>query len=99
MPETWDAKRYRALSVKWREEAETLPPGKSRDACMALAEGYAKLAAIIEEEGLGGDHTPEAGQMTAPAGHANFSSARLSACSSAWPSGHNPEDILVGNEA
>jgi hypothetical protein len=52
MPGTWDAKRYRALSAKWREEAEALPLGKDRDACMALADGYARLASIIEETGL-----------------------------------------------
>jgi hypothetical protein len=56
MPGTWDAKKYRGLAARWREEAETLPPGRNRDACMTLADGYADLASIIEKEGLGADH-------------------------------------------
>ena len=34
---------------QWRKEAEALPPGKERDGCMVLAEGYANLATLIEE--------------------------------------------------
>ena len=44
---TWNPATYRERAKKWREEAETLPPGKERDACMVLAEGYANLAAEI----------------------------------------------------
>jgi hypothetical protein len=33
----------------WREKADALPEGKERDACLALAEGYANLAGLIEE--------------------------------------------------
>ena len=39
--------------AEWRAEAETLPPGKERDACMVLAQGYANLAALIEKENEG----------------------------------------------
>ncbi|MGD0109316.1 MAG: hypothetical protein ABSC06_35560 [Rhodopila sp.] len=50
MPGTWDAETYRARTQKWRTEAETLPPGKERDTCMVLAQGYANLATLIEQE-------------------------------------------------
>jgi hypothetical protein len=49
MPGSWNAETYRARERQWRAEAESQPPGKDRDACMALAEGYAHLAAIIDE--------------------------------------------------
>ena len=49
MPGSWDAADYRKRSEKWRKEAEALPPGKERDGCMVLAEGYADLAALIEK--------------------------------------------------
>jgi hypothetical protein len=52
MPGTWDPVIYRDRAKKWQDEAETLPAGKDRDACMALAEGYANLAALIEETGV-----------------------------------------------
>ena len=48
MPGTWDPVFYRDRAKRWREEAESLPNGKDRDACMALAEGYINLAALIE---------------------------------------------------
>jgi hypothetical protein len=53
MSGTWDTSKYRERAEKWREEAEALPPGKERDACMVLAEGYANLAALIEKENIG----------------------------------------------
>ncbi|MGD0108877.1 MAG: hypothetical protein ABSC06_33315 [Rhodopila sp.] len=53
MPGTWDVETYRARTQKWRTEAETLPPGKERDACMVLAQGYANLATLIEKENEG----------------------------------------------
>jgi hypothetical protein len=53
MPDSWDAAKYRKRAKKWRTEAEALPPGKERDACVVLAEGYANLAALIEEVNSG----------------------------------------------
>ena len=50
---TWNPATYRERAKKWREEAETLPPGKERDACMGLAEGYANLAALIQKANNG----------------------------------------------
>jgi hypothetical protein len=32
---------------KWRDEAAELPPGPDRDACIAIADGYAELVAIL----------------------------------------------------
>jgi hypothetical protein len=49
MPGTWDPVLYRDRARRWREEAESLPPGKDRDACIALAQGYSNLAALIDE--------------------------------------------------
>jgi hypothetical protein len=50
MPDnTWDAAKYRERAKQWRKEAEALPPGKERDGCVVLAEGYTKLAALIEQ--------------------------------------------------
>ncbi|HEY0182809.1 MAG TPA: hypothetical protein VGC09_08380 [Rhodopila sp.] len=53
MPDTWDAETYRARARQWREEADALPPGAARDACILLADGYAKLARLIEREKTG----------------------------------------------
>jgi hypothetical protein len=49
MPDTWTAENYQARARAWREKADTLPEGRERDACLALAEGYANLADLIEE--------------------------------------------------
>jgi hypothetical protein len=49
MPGSWNPATYRERARKWREEAGTLPPGKDRDACFVLANGYANLAAIIDQ--------------------------------------------------
>ena len=43
-----EADRYRAWHTHWRAEAARLPPGQERDACEALAAGYADLLRFIE---------------------------------------------------
>jgi hypothetical protein len=43
-----EAEKYRERERKWREEAERAPEGAERDACIALAEGYATLIAALE---------------------------------------------------
>jgi hypothetical protein len=48
MPGSWNPATYRERARKWCEEAEALPPGRDRDASLALANGYAALVAIIE---------------------------------------------------
>jgi len=53
MPDTWNSADYRARALKWRAEAEALPPGEERDACLVLADGYANLASLIEADNPG----------------------------------------------
>lgn len=53
---TWDAERYRQRAQQWRAEANALPPGKERDACMVLAIGYANLAMFIDEADMSEAH-------------------------------------------
>ena len=53
MPGTWDAETYRTRARRWREAAQALPPGKEHDTCVTLAESYANLAALIEQENTG----------------------------------------------
>ena len=52
MPDSWNAETYRARAQQWQVAADKLPPGKEREACLKLAEGYAHLAALIESSGL-----------------------------------------------
>jgi hypothetical protein len=53
MPGSWNAETYLARAEQWRMQAESLPPGKDRDACIELAEGYEHLAALIAKENEG----------------------------------------------
>ena len=48
MPASWNAGEYRNRATAWLQKAESLPEGRERDACFALAEGYLKLAALLE---------------------------------------------------
>jgi hypothetical protein len=52
MPDSWNAEVYRERAKQWRAAAEELPLGKERDACLVLADGYAKLAGLIDNSGL-----------------------------------------------
>jgi hypothetical protein len=52
MPDSWDSERYRERAKEWRDKAASLPEGRERDACVTLAEGYEKLAEIIEARSL-----------------------------------------------
>jgi hypothetical protein len=51
MPDNWSADNYRNRARMWREKADALPEGKEREACLALAEGYANLAGLVDEAG------------------------------------------------
>jgi hypothetical protein len=53
MPDSWDAETYRVRAMQWRQKAETQPEGKERDVCLVIAEGYATLAALIEQDNAG----------------------------------------------
>ena len=48
MPESWDAGEYRNRAAAWLQKAETLPAGREREACLTLADGYTKLAELLE---------------------------------------------------
>ena len=50
MPDSWDSEQYKERAKAWRDRAASLPLGSvpERDACVLLAEGYERLAAIIE---------------------------------------------------
>jgi hypothetical protein len=50
---TWKAETYWARARQWRTKAETLPAGKDRDACIVLADGYERLARLLERENEG----------------------------------------------
>jgi hypothetical protein len=54
MPGSWDPEVYRERSRQWRDAAVNLPIGKTREAYVALAEGYERLANLIaqDREGL-----------------------------------------------
>lgn len=43
-----DAEKYRERERHWREEAKSEPDGAEREACVALADGYAHLVELIE---------------------------------------------------
>ena len=50
MPDSWDAGTYRKRAQQWRDKAQALPAGQDRDACMTLADGYQKLANLIDSD-------------------------------------------------
>jgi hypothetical protein len=49
MPNNWNSKVYRQRADEWQEKANALSPGKERDTCLTIAQGYARLAALIDE--------------------------------------------------
>jgi len=52
MPENWDAETYRRRAEEWQKRAASLPEGPGKEACLQLAEGYARLAHFIAARGL-----------------------------------------------
>jgi hypothetical protein len=50
MPEKWDSAEYRKRATAWREKAASLPEtDPNRMACLALADGYERLATQLEK--------------------------------------------------
>jgi len=49
MPDSWDAEKYRQRAEEWQKKAESLGDDKERTACLTIAEGYARLAELIED--------------------------------------------------
>jgi hypothetical protein len=50
MPDAWDASVYRQRASAWRERAVELTENDPQAAasCISIAEGYEKLAALLE---------------------------------------------------
>ena len=56
MPDVWDTEIYRARAEAWRHKAGEFPEGSpTRRHCLAIAEGYARLADLIEVQGRAGE--------------------------------------------
>jgi hypothetical protein len=50
VPQNWDPVVYRERAKAWREKAATLPEGDpQRAVCVEIADGYEKLAILIEQ--------------------------------------------------
>jgi hypothetical protein len=49
MPNDWNPETYRRRARQWQDKAIAIPSGDERQACEALAEGYARLAQLIEK--------------------------------------------------
>jgi hypothetical protein len=50
VPEIWDPARYRERAKAWRDKAATLPDDDpQRAVCVEIAEGYERLATLIEQ--------------------------------------------------
>jgi hypothetical protein len=49
MPNDWNPVTYQCRARQWQDKADALPPGDERQTCEVLAEGYARLARLIEE--------------------------------------------------
>jgi hypothetical protein len=49
MPNDWNAETYRRRAKQWQDKAVALPSGDERKACEVLAQGYVRLAQLIEQ--------------------------------------------------
>ena len=54
MPDNGKSETYRGRYRVWQDKADALPPGEKRDMCMVIAEGYARLALLIEKSTANG---------------------------------------------
>jgi hypothetical protein len=59
MPNDWSPETYRRRARQWQDKAAALPSGDERQTCEALAEGYMRLAQLIEKDLL----TARAGEL------------------------------------
>ena len=50
MPDNWDPAVYRDRARRWRERAATSRQDQERAVCLELAEGYERLAALLEQQ-------------------------------------------------
>ena len=49
MPNDWNPETYRRRAKQWHDKAVTVPFGDERKACEVLAQGYIRLAQLIEQ--------------------------------------------------
>jgi hypothetical protein len=49
MPKSWDPEVYRQRAKEWQEKADALPAGNEGDTCLTIAQGYARLATLIDQ--------------------------------------------------
>jgi hypothetical protein len=49
MPDQWNPEIYRQRARQWQDKAAALAPGDERATCLQIAEGYARLATLIEK--------------------------------------------------
>ena len=57
MPDHQDADAYRLQAKLWQEKADTFSGGEERDVYLIIADGYARLAALIEQRVIDDAHT------------------------------------------
>lgn len=50
MASGWDIDTYRMRARQWREQAATSRTGEERDSYLVIADGYAHLVALIEND-------------------------------------------------
>ena len=48
-PDDWEPALFRKQAQYWREQAQKLPPSDRQAVCLEIAEGYDRLARIIEK--------------------------------------------------
>jgi hypothetical protein len=53
MPDSWNATVYRQRAEAWRQRAALVEDKAQRNTCLGLAEGYERLASLIEAEARG----------------------------------------------
>jgi len=51
MPQNWNAETYSRRAEEWQKKAASLHEGPGKEACLQLAEGYARLAHFIAARG------------------------------------------------
>jgi hypothetical protein len=51
---------YRRQARLWQEKADALSHGEERDVCLVIADGYAGLAALMEQQVVDGKATGSA---------------------------------------
>jgi hypothetical protein len=49
MPNDWNPETYRRRAKQWQDKAAAVPFGDERKACEVLAQGYVRLAQLIEQ--------------------------------------------------